>query len=391
MIPSMKPSRGRRAARAILAIAAAALTCAGAQAAAQEGSAFTLGGTAEARPFARYSGSFAGGPGGFDWAGMSYGQATSLGLELAASGTRARAAASIEAALLTGAAAADAWAAAGALGAGTAGLLVAPAYVAGPAPATLLEARVRTLYVKLDYDWFSLTAGRQVVKFARGAIWNPTDPFTELDLSGISPVRRGSDALRLSFPLGATGAFDLVAAPSPGFSTGRYAARLSGLLGGVDGALLASRDGAAGAWSLGMDFKADLILGFDGSALYTLPDSGGASLGSGYLRAAGGADYSFGDFVAAAQYCYNGGGASADPNASGSHNAFLSLSWRASDFLSLTASLIDGLSSGSWSATLAASLDAAQNAALAAYCRLLRSPGPEPWLAEAGLSIKVSF
>ena len=36
--------------------------------------------------------------------------------------------------------------------------------------------------------------GRQVVNYGRGTLWSPTDIFTELDLSGISPVRRGTDA-----------------------------------------------------------------------------------------------------------------------------------------------------------------------------------------------------
>ncbi len=364
------------------AMAAAAL-------AAQESPSYTLGGEVEARPFARYAGS-----GNFAASDLSYGQASVLGLELAAAGERARLAVSTEAAVLSGSAAADAWAAAGAAtyaGLDSAGLLLVPAYsaAAGPAaPPTLLEARIRALYLKLDFDWLSLTAGRQVVKYRRGELWSPTDPFTELDLSGLSPVRRGSDALRLVLPLGATGAFDLVAAPSAGFSRGRYAARLSGLLSGVDAAAIGYRDGGAGAWSFGTDFKVDLGLSLDGEALCSIPDAGTA-----WVRAACGADYSFGDFIVAAEYYYNGGGATADPNAPGSHNAFATLSWKASDFLAVAATLVDGISSGSWTAALTASLDAAQNAELGAYarCVYLGTASPAPWIAESGLDIKVKF
>lgn len=382
-----RPSHRALALAAALAGGLAAGALAAGDLVAQEAPSYALGGSVEERPFARCTGS-----GGLDAAGLSYGQSTSLGLELTAKGEIARAAASIEAALLSGTAASDAWAAAGAasaLGLDTAGLLFAPAYdETAPAPRTLLEARIRALYVKLDYDRFSLTAGRQVVKYRRGALWSPTDPFTELDLSGISPVRRGSDALRLVLPLGAAGAFDLVAAPTAGFAEGRYAARLAGLLAGVDCAALAYREGAAGSWNIGGDFKADLGISLDGAALYSKPDSS-----AGFIRASGGADYSFGDFLVAAEYYYNGGGAAADANAPGSHNVYVALSWSATDFLTVAASLIDGLSAGSWVSALTASLDAAQNAAVAAYARLghAGSSAAGPWTAESGLSLSVKF
>jgi hypothetical protein len=371
--------------RAALAVAST-LAWAVSPLAAQDEPSYSLGGTVEARPFARSSGSL-----GIEPSDLYYGQATSLGLELGARGERARAAASIEAALLTGVAADDAWEAAGKAaeaGLDSAGLLLSPAYAAAEAPPTLLVARVRALYLKLDYDWLSLSLGRQVVKYQRGALWSPTDPFTELDLSGISPVRRGSDALRLVFPLEATGTLDLVAAPRADFSRGRYAARLSGLVAGVEGAAIGYRDGASGTWNLGADFQADLLLGWNGEAVYSRPDSG-----EGWLRASGGADYSFGDFVVAAEYYYNGGGAEADPNAPGSHNAYASLAWRATDFLSLAASLVDGISERAWSAALTASLDAAQNAVLAAYARLSRlgEAAPYPRVAEAGIDVLVKF
>lgn len=388
----------RRRAAAPAAALAALLTAsplaapAAAQAAAAEATApsYTLGGSVEARPFARYSGE-----GALEAADFSYGQASTLGLDLSAKGARARAFVSLEAALLSATAASDAWAvaaAAQAAGMDPAGLVLVPAYAGGGAPATLLEARVRALYLKLDWEALSLIAGRQVVNYQRGALWSPTDPFTELDLSGISPVRRGSDALRLVLPPGDTEAFDLVAAPAADFGMGRYAARMAGLVAGVDAAALAFRDGgrggAAGSWNLGADFKADLVLGFDGELLWSQPDRG-----SPWLRAAGGADYSLGDFIAAAEYYYNGGGAAADANAPGAHNVYAALSWKASDFLSVTATLVDGLSSGSWISALTAALNAAQNATLDAYARLGHqgSAAAPPWLGELGMDITVRF
>jgi hypothetical protein len=381
---------------AIIAVAIASAIAAPCPAQETEGSSsFSLGGTVEARPFARYAISSA--SLNATEGDLGYGSEESLGLELSAKGERARAAASIETSLLTGQAAASAWAFAAA-GLADRELLLVPAYANGTTlPDRLVEARLRTLYAKLDLDWASITAGRQVVNYGRGALWSPTDLFTELDLSGLSPTRRGTDALRLVLPLGDTGALDLVAAPDSDFSAARYATRLSGFVpvaeGGVDAALLACRDGGSGsatrAWSFGCDFKTDLVVGIDGEALYTVPDSG-----SGWLRAAGGADYSFAGFIVAAEYYYNGGGAEADSSAPGSHNAYACLSWKASDFATVSATCVAGLSERTCVAVLSADFDAAQNARVSCYARIAATGlGESAWAdaAEAGASLKVMF
>jgi hypothetical protein len=368
-------------------LCAAALAPA-APARAQEDPSFSAGGSVAARPFARFSG----------WNGLlpgiaEFGSVAALSLDLDARGPDARAYASIEAAAMTGAAAADAWAAAAAARAGgldEGGVLLAPAFSAEPAPPTLMEARIRALYVKLDLGWASIAAGRQVIKYQRCPLWSPTDVYTELDLSGISPVRRGADALRASFPLGATGALDLAAAPEADPADGRYSARLSGFAWGVDAAAIAFRDGgrggAAGAWSAGASLHADIELGLDAELLASWDDDGGAR-----ARAAAGADYSIGGFILSAEYYYNGGGAGADRTAPGSHNAYASIAWKASDFIALSATAILGISEEAWSATLSASVDAAQNADLASYARLSMT-GPSAQLAlEAGASISVKF
>jgi hypothetical protein len=163
-------------------------------------------------------------------------------------------------------------------------LLPSSSPTAGPDAA--IAARVRTLYAKLDLDWAAFTAGRQVLNYGRGALWTPTDIFTELDLAGISPVRRGTDAVRMVVPLGVTGGLDLAAAPTTFPASGRYAARLGGLVGDVDAAVMAARDGAGKAWLAGADFKADLVVGLYADAIYAQPDSGRW----GFLRAAAGAD-----------------------------------------------------------------------------------------------------
>ncbi|HUJ76132.1 MAG TPA: hypothetical protein VL359_14815, partial [bacterium] len=252
---------------------------------------WTLDGSLLVQPLATYA------------SGPSYGSSSTLGLDFKAGGGRARAEASVEAAVLTGASAALAWAvAASPFGRSDELLLPAPSAAAGQDAA--LAARVRTMYGKLDLDWISLTLGRQVVNYGRGELWSPTDIFTELDLSGISPVRRGTDSVRLTVPLGQTAGFDVVGAPTLAPADGRYSARANALIADVfDAAVVAARDGADKGWVLGADFKTDVEVGLTGEATYFQPDPGGW----GWVRAAAGVDWSIGDFILAAEYYYNGG------------------------------------------------------------------------------------
>jgi len=353
----------------------------GAQAASQDSSSLTIGGSVLEQAYSSYSGS-----GDFAAGGFGYGSSTTLGLNLDAKGQGARASASLETAVLDGVAAQTAW-----LEIQNGQVPTDESFVPASAPAggpdLLVAARIRTLYVKLDEGWVSLTAGRQVVNYERGALWSPTDIFTALDLTGLSPVRLGSDALRLTFPLGPTGAADLVAAPGTAPEQGLYSARLSGLVLGVDGALSAARDGAARTTYVGADFKADLEAGFYGDFSYALPDTGAA----GSYRAAGGADWSFGDFIVAAEYYYNGGGAGADPLFPDSHNLYGDLIWQASEFLDVSGSVIWDLSGRSGTGTILASYSVAQGATLGVYGKASWGGGAAAVGGQLGATLEVSF
>jgi hypothetical protein len=335
------------------------------RAAAQDAQGLVLGGSVLEQAYGSYSGS-----GAFSSADFGYGSSTTLGITLDAKGQHARMSASLETAVFDGEAARIAWLVAKA-GYAPADELFVPAAGTDVAPDLLMAFRVRTLYVKLDADWVSLTAGRQVINYERGALWSPTDIFTELDLTGLSPVRLGSDALRFTFPLGTTVALDVAAAPSTFPAQGIYSARLSGLVLGVDGALSAARDGAARTSYFGADFKADLEVGFYGDLSYALPDSGA----EGSYRAAGGADWSTGDFIFEAEYYYNGGGSEADPLFPGLQNLFGEVTWRTTEFLSVSPSIIWDLTDSSGTGMLLVSLWAAQNATLVVYAKAIWGEG----------------
>ena len=349
----------------------------------QETAPWSLGGTLTIQPMVSYS------------SDVTFGSASTLGLAFRAGGGRARAEASVEAAVLTGASAQLAGAIAASPFARADELLL-PSAAGGGSGDAAIAARVRTLYAKLDLDWASFTAGRQVLNYGRGALWTPTDIFTELDLSGISPVRRGTDAVRVVLPLGVTGSLDLAAAPTTFPGNGKYTARLGGLLGDVDAAVMAARDGAGKAWLAGADFKADIVIGLYGDAIYAQPDSGGW----GTVRAAAGADWSFGDFIIAAEYYYNGGGSSSDLLYPGTHNAYGSLTWKASELFVLSLTGVLDVEAAAASGTLLAQISAAQNADVTAYLQAARGSGGyglgygvggSAWIALAGAGLQVKF
>jgi hypothetical protein len=345
-----------------------------------------LGGSVSTEPYAAWASSE-----------LSYGSTSTASLTLDAKGERARAEASMDTSVLSGAAAEEAWLLASTPYGRSDELLVPVSASASASPSeTLVSLRVRSLYLKLDLDEASLTAGRQFVNYGRGALWSPTDIFDELDLTGLSPERLGSDALRLSVPFGATEGLDLVAAPNTAPADGRYALRARGLVGGVDGAVMAARDGSDQGWIFGADFKADIEIGLYGEAAYELYDSGQ----DGTLRAALGADWSFGDFIVAAEYYYNGGGAAADIFFPGAHNAYGSITWKASELFQLADTTVWNLGGGSGTTTLLATLSVAQNATLGAFVQggygaaaygLDLDVGGSGWTALAGLRLEVKF
>ena len=343
---------------------------------------WTLGGSLLLQPLASFASTF------------SYGSSSTLSLDFKAGGGRARAEASVEAAVFTGASAALAWAVA-ATPFGRLDELLLPAPPGSGDVA--LAARVRTLYGKLDLDWMSLTLGRQVVNYARGTLWSPTDVFTELDLSGISPVRRGTDAVRATVPLGQTAGFDLVAAPTLVPADGRYSARANALIAdALDGAVVAARDGAEKGWAFGTDFKTDVEVGLTGEAVYFQPDAGGR----GWVRAATGVDWSTGDFILAAEYYYNGGGASADLLFPGTHNAYASVTWTPSELVQATLSVIADVEQATGTGTLLVQVSAAQNANVTAFLQagnggdgygISYGVNGAEWTAQAGVGLEVKF
>lgn len=360
---------GRALAAAVAALAAA-LT-----AHAQE-AAWSLGGTLTARLFGSAS------EGAQAWCGS----AVTLETTLAADGDVLRAEFSSEASVLAGSAV-DALAAAVSSGYIPADTLHAPEDLSSAE--TALAFRVRTAYAKWNAPAFALTVGRQVVNYGKGAAWSPADIFTEVDYSGLSLVRRGSDAVRLTVPLGPLSRMEAVAAPASDPAGGAYALRLAGLaFDTVDGSLVGAWNGGAEAWVLGGDAKADLsAFSLHAEATVSLPYGGEE-----FLRALIGFDTSFGDFVLAGEYYYNGGGS--DPLFPGTHNVYAALAWEPPGYHGFGASGLWDVEARIFSAQAAWTWDLAQNGEMTAYVKALNGSFPSAtreWAAQAGFQFMVSF
>ena len=341
------------AAAFLIAVAPAASFAEGGEAA---GPAFTLGGTVSQR--SSLSASLSDGA-DFPEASLGYSGLTVLETTLRAASGPARAEASLEATVASGAAAG-----------------------AGPEPA--VSASVRTLYASLRGGVFKASLGRQVLNFGKGALYSPVDLFAAAEYSPLAISRRGTDALRLTAALGPLALAEAVAAPKADPAQGVYALRAAGYLAGLaDASLVGAWNGAEKAWMAGGDAKVDLpFASVYAEALFAFPSGGGPE-----PRAAVGFDASLGDLVLAAEYFYDSSPAAG--TATGAHNLYASLAYGLSDYAKLAASASVDLEAGTGSGGLLASLEVEQGAFLGLSATLARTGASTT--AAAGLSLELRF
>ncbi|MEI6388946.1 MAG: hypothetical protein WCQ50_20225 [Spirochaetota bacterium] len=384
-------------------VVCAALLCCLAATAASYGqdTASSFGGSFTARAMAFGAEGIAGIPDGW-----ILGQSTGISAGLVVRGQRTRAEASFAAAALTGSSAALARAAAIA----DPGLIV----TAAATDEAAVSFRLRTLWARLDLGELRIQAGRQVINHGRGELWSPADIFSQFDLSGVSPERLGTDALRASLSLGGLSTLEAVAAPGSDPAKGRYAARLSGNALGLDGSILAAWEGkgsSTGRIVAAADCKFDLGAGFYAEAAASFDPRASAPFDSAEPRLALGFDWSFGDFIVASEYYWNGRGAKSDPAWPGRHWLFASLAWSLSDRARLAAALTGTPfdDSGSlvaerpWRAQASLAFDSSQNSSLLAFVDIARSsfaglasvsgasPETKSWSRSLGASLSVKF
>ncbi len=237
----------------------------------------------------------------------------------------------------------------------------------------LLALSLTRLSLRYDADFLALTLGRQIVNFGKGTLFSPADLFGKPALMGVETSRSGVDAARLSIPLSDLAALDAVAAPGRALELGTYLARASASFGKFDGACGGGYRASADEWLLTGEFLANVGIGLSAEAALSLPSTDGTN-GGPRIRVQGGAQYSWDQWLIRGEYYFNGkapdsGYLDPDPASDAlaafplAHNAFLMASWSPTDFLSLSAVLLQSFSSsGTEDCTGAAALALAYQA-----------------------------
>ncbi len=171
------------------------------------------------------------------------------------------------------------------------------------------------LSLKLSFPGVDVVAGRQVLGWGSGRLWNPTDllsPFSPTDID--KEVRKGVDALRVSMPLGVTGLLDLLWLPQRRAEENGGVVRAQANFFGYDFSLSAAK--YLSDLVFGADFSGDLgRLGVHGEAAWTLGMAGWSEgplkVDEQFVRAVGGVEWRpLESLVLMAEYHFNGFGAS---------------------------------------------------------------------------------
>lgn len=162
------------------------------------------------------------------------------------------------------------------------------------------------LAVKIKLSGADVTAGRQVLSWGSGRLWNPTDllsPFAPTDVD--REVRHGVDAVRVSVPLSQTAQLDALWLPLPDLADHGGVVRAQVNAGGFDIAPSAAK--YVRDLVFGLDVSGDLgPVGVHAEAAYTraLDDD------ERFVRAVAGAELRPRDkLVLIGEYYYNGWGA----------------------------------------------------------------------------------
>jgi hypothetical protein len=189
-----------------------------------------------------------------------------------------------------------------------------------------LQHNFDLLALTFDSSAVSVIAGRQVLSWGAGRLWNPTDlfsPFAPTDID--REVRRGADALRVTIPLGALSQLDAIWLPQRELVENGAVLRGRTNLLGVDVSLMAAK--FVGDLVFGGDLAGDVgPLGLHAEAAYTQPVAGAAVAGpradaeeeageGGFLRAVAGVSARpLESWIVSAEYYFNGFGTT-DPDA----------------------------------------------------------------------------
>jgi hypothetical protein len=266
----------------------------------------------------------------------------------------------------------------------------------------LLQQNLDRLAVRFALPRGEIVAGRQVLSWGTGHFWNPTDllsPFAPTDVD--KEVRHGADALRYSTPVGSTALIDVLWLPQQRGPDQGGVVRAQANAGGFDFSASAAK------YVDDVVFGADTIgdagpINVHAEAAYTLGLSGlsqnrAVGIGDRFLRAVAGLEaHPESSITLDAEYYFNGYGATSVANyfaklrsprevngevfGAGQEYVGIGAVWKATDLLTLNATVIANLQDPSAIVLPVAEYSVADNVALRAggYIPIGRTPNAAP-------------
>jgi hypothetical protein len=166
---------------------------------------------------------------------------------------------------------------------------------------------VDLLYIKHDFDFGEITAGRQLISWGVGRVWQPTDMFLPINPSNFSKFEKdGADALTFKYFLGDFSDIEVIYNFREMWKDGNYGARLRTNYEEYDLSLMSGM--FDNRIVVGGDFAGNLMkAGFRGEGVVSMNRY---HMDSNYVRFVFGLDYQFtADFYGLIEYQYNGAGA----------------------------------------------------------------------------------
>jgi hypothetical protein len=175
----------------------------------------------------------------------------------------------------------------------------------------LYRMKLHRAYVKVVLDKFTIVAGRQLIRFGSGRLWNPLDilnPLSPTCIEGIEE-QKGTDAVRVEYYLNDKTEFSLVVDPKRNRNRSltkinsqncNVLGRARGVVGNTEIALLCGR--VTKRTVLGTDVSSTLFDGLlRGALLYSRPEKKTAS-----VQASAGFEYNFfGRIYSLVEYYFN--------------------------------------------------------------------------------------
>jgi len=94
-------------------------------------------------------------------------------------------------------------------------------------------------YIKIAFDQFDITVGKQQISLGSGYVWNPTDVFNIKDVLDPTYEQPGHNAMRLDVPLGNSYTFTTLYSPGDLWRNSAKLAQLKGRISHMDYSLIA--------------------------------------------------------------------------------------------------------------------------------------------------------